>query len=50
MKFNVFGSDEWFDGFIVSYNGMTGMYGVYFSIDKETIEVFLDDDDIKILD
>ena len=44
------GEEEWFDGVIVSYNGISGQYGVFFPCDGETVELSLDDHDLKFMD
>ena len=51
MKFeSPSGQDEWYDGIICSYNGMTGKYGIYFPCDDQTEEASFDDDDMEIID
>ena len=35
------GKEEWFDGMIISYNGMSGLYGIYFPCDGQTVEMSL---------
>ena len=50
MRFEVSGSEKWYDGVISAYNGVTGKYGVYFPCDKETVEVSLDDEDMEFID
>ena len=50
MKFeDTKGKPKWYEGVIVSYNGMTKKYGIYFPCDKQTVETSLaDDDDIEV--
>ena len=50
MKFEgTKGKPKWYEGVIVSYNGMTKKYGIYFPCDKQTVETSLaDDDDIEM--
>ena len=49
MKFeNEKQQEEWYDGIIVSYNGHTTKYGIYFPCDQQTVETFLDDEDMEI--
>ena len=49
MKFdNEKGQVQWYDGIIVSYNGQTRKYGVFFPCDQQTVETYLDDEDTKI--
>ena len=38
MKFDVSDSEEWLNGIITTYNGITQKYGVFFPCDKETVE------------
>ena len=47
MKFEVNGEEQWFDGIIMNYNGMTGKHGIYFPCDGEVVEVSLQDDDVR---
>ncbi len=44
------GKDEWFDGVIATYNGISGKYGVFFPCDGETVEMSIDDHDLKLMD
>ena len=49
MKFNIEnGKEEWFEGVICSYNGITQKYDVYFPCDGETVDTSLDDEDMEI--
>jgi len=49
MKFNIEnGKEEWFEGVICSYNGITQKYGVYFPCDGQTVDTCLDDEDMEI--
>ena len=49
MKFeNEDGKEEWYEGTIVSHNGQTRKYSVYFLCYKQTIETYLDDEDVEI--
>ena len=42
VKFQVADSkEEWFLGTIVSYNSMSGEYGVFFPCDKKTVRVVI---------
>ena len=43
------GKEEWFDGMIISYNGMSGLYGIYFPCDGQTVEMSLDDEDLELV-
>ena len=43
------GKEEWFDGMIILYNGMAGLYGIYFPCDGQTVEMSLDDEDLKLV-
>ena len=51
-KFQITDTDteETFEGVIASYNGMTRKIGVYFPADGETVDVFLTDEDLEIID
>ena len=49
MRFKVNGKIQWFEGQITNYDGLTGKYGVYFPIDKETIYIFPNDKDVSFL-
>ena len=42
--------EEWFVGVISSYNGLKGDYGTYFPCDKKTVNMTLDDEDLKLLE
>ncbi len=44
------GKDEWFDGVIATYNCIFGKYGVIFPCDGETVEMSIDDHDLKLMD
>ena len=49
MKFeNKKQHEEWYDGIIISYNGQTTKYDVYLPCDQQTVETFLDDEDMEI--
>jgi hypothetical protein len=50
VKFMIKKREEWFNGLISSYNGVTEEYGVYFPSDKQTVEMKLDDEDLEFLD
>ena len=39
-----------FLGVISTYNGLNGKYGIYFPSDQQTIEIALDDEDLKLID
>jgi len=43
VKFTVTDEDQWFDGIIMSYDGASGKYGIYFPYDKETIYMLLNE-------
>ena len=49
MKFKISGKDKWFQGVITTYNGLTGNYGIYFPYDSLTIDVTLDDEDLRFI-
>ena len=42
------GKPKWYEGVIVSYNGMTKKYGIYFPCDKQTVETSLDNKDLEM--
>ena len=48
MKFETDNSTEWFDGIIVSYNGLTEKYGIYIPCEKQTVETYIDDEDMNL--
>ena len=49
MKFQTSaGKEQWYDGIICSYNGITVKYSIYFPCDGETIETTLDDSDLDM--
>lgn len=50
VKFDVKGKEEWFDGMVMSYDGGSGKYGIYFPYDKETIYMSPTDPDIRFTD
>jgi len=37
VKFAVTDENQWFDGIVMSYDGASGKYGIYFPYNKETI-------------
>ena len=39
-----------FLGIISTYNGLNGKYGIYFPSDQQTVEIALDDEDLKLID
>ena len=47
-KFKISGK-KWFQGVITTYNGLTGHYGIHFPYDSQTIDVTLDDEDLRFL-
>ena len=50
MKFvDAKGKYKWYDGVIVSYNGSTKKYGIYFPCDKQTVDTHLDDEDLMFI-
>ncbi len=53
VKVNFFvkdsGEGQWFDGVIVTYNGMSGHYGVCFPCDGQTVEMSLDVKDLELV-
>ena len=51
VKFQIGDSDneEWFEGVIFTYNGMTGDYGVFFPCDGQTVDISLDSADLKLI-
>ena len=42
--------EEWFPGIVSTYNGLNGKYGIYFPSDEQTIEMSLNDEDLKFVD
>ena len=52
VKFMVENSkrEEWFWGVISTYNGLNGKYGIYFPSVQQTVELALDDEDLKLFD
>ena len=50
MQFEVSGKNEWFEGIIATYDGLKGMFGIYFPSDGETHFASLDDEDLEILE
>ena len=42
--------EEWFLGVISTYNGLNRKYGIYFPSDQQTVEMALDDEDLKLID
>ena len=49
MKFKISGKDEWFQGVITTYNRLTGHYEIYFPYDSQTIDVTLNNEDLRFL-
>ena len=50
MKFETTSGEEWYEGVISSYNGLTGKFGIYFPCDGKTEDTSLDDEDIELID
>ena len=42
--------EEWYEGVISSYNGLTGKYGLYFPCDGKTEDASFDDEDMELID
>ena len=40
--------EEWFEGAVYSFNGVTQKYGVYFPSDGQTAGTYRDDEDMEI--
>ena len=50
MKFSdTKGKLKWYEGVIVSYNGITKKYGIYFPCDEQTVDTDLNDEDLEIM-
>ena len=41
--------EEWFLGIVSTYNGLNRKYGIFFPSDEQTIEMSLDDEDLKLI-
>ena len=41
--------EEWYEGVISSYNGLTGKYGLYFPCGGKTEDASFDDEDMKLI-
>ena len=44
------GKEEWYEGVISSYNGLTGKYGLYFPCDGKTEDASFNDEDMELID
>jgi len=44
------GKEEWYEGVISSYNGLTGKYGSYFPCGGKTEDASFDDEDMELID
>ena len=44
------GKEEWYEGVISSYNGLTGKFGLYFPCDGKTEDASFDDEDMELID
>ena len=42
--------EEWYEGVISSYNGLTGKYGLYFPCGGKTEDASFDDEDMELID
>ena len=47
MKFKVSGKIQWFKGQITMYDGLTGIYRIYFPCDGETVYVYPNDKNLR---
>ena len=43
------GKEEWYEGVISSYNGLTGKCGLYFPCDRKTEDASFDDEDMELI-
>ena len=49
MLFTVEDEDDWYEGIVVTYNILSGKYGIYFPADNETVETNREDDDLHFI-